>query len=59
MEVDIARAKKPFVAVTGAGGFIGRALCARLEAHGQPVRRLVHASTGNNDDEVALDLERA
>jgi nucleoside-diphosphate-sugar epimerase len=59
VEVDIARAKKPFVAVTGAGGFIGRALCARLEAHGQPVRRLVHASTGNNDDEVALDLERA
>jgi nucleoside-diphosphate-sugar epimerase len=54
----VSREKRGFVAVTGAGGFIGRALCARLEERGQPVRRLVRASTGHHGDEVALDLER-
>ncbi|HET9669632.1 MAG TPA: NAD-dependent epimerase/dehydratase family protein [Casimicrobiaceae bacterium] len=53
------QAKRSFVAVTGAGGFIGRALCARLQEHGQPVRRLVRASRGDEADEVAIDLERA
>ncbi len=53
------QAKRSFVAVTGAGGFIGRALCARLEEQGRTVRRLVRESAGNQGDEVALDLERA
>ena len=38
------------VAVTGGTGFIGRALCARLRAHGYPVRALVR----NTD--LAADL---
>jgi nucleoside-diphosphate-sugar epimerase len=55
----VTQAKRSFVAVTGAGGFIGRALCARLEEQGRTVRRLVRESAGNQGDEVALDLERA
>ena len=51
--------RRRFVAVTGAGGFIGGALCARLEAQGHPVRRIVRIATGEHQDEVALDLERA
>jgi nucleoside-diphosphate-sugar epimerase len=55
----VTQAKRSFVAVTGAGGFIGRARCARLEEQGRTVRRLVRESAGNQGDEVALDLERA
>jgi nucleoside-diphosphate-sugar epimerase len=51
--------KHGFVAVTGAGGFIGRALCARFEAHGQPVRPIVRAPSRRHEGEVVLDLERA
>ena len=47
------------VVVTGAGGFIGRALCARLGARGHPVRRLVRVSAGRSEGETVLDLERA
>ena len=54
------------VAVTGATGFIGRALCARLLAHGIAVRALVRRADidlpdaverigGDLDDSLALD----
>ena len=36
------------VAVTGADGFVGRALCSALEAHGTSVRRLQRRSGGDN-----------
>jgi nucleoside-diphosphate-sugar epimerase len=48
----------PLVAVTGAGGFIGTALCRRLVARRQPVRRLVHHAA-QGDDEIVIDLARA
>ena len=44
------------VAVTGAGGFIGRAFCARASAKGAAVRRLVHTPA---TDGVAIDLAHA
>jgi UDP-glucose 4-epimerase len=53
----VTRAEPPIVAVTGAGGFIGRALGARLAAHGHAVRRNVRTPSGRHDGEVALDLE--
>jgi len=40
------RARPDTVAVTGADGFVGRALCSHLEAHGVSVRRLQRASGG-------------
>lgn len=46
----------PLVAVTGAAGFIGRALCARAAAEGTAVRRLVHTATPGG---VVMDLARA
>jgi nucleoside-diphosphate-sugar epimerase len=42
-----ARAGREVVAVTGADGFVGRALCSLLEAHGVSVRRLQRASGGD------------
>ena len=48
----------PLIAVTGAGGFIGAALCRRLVARRQPVRRLVHHAA-RGGDEIVLDLAHA
>jgi nucleoside-diphosphate-sugar epimerase len=48
----------PLVAVTGATGFIGAALCRKLVARRQRVRRLVHHA-GQDDDEVIVDLAHA
>jgi nucleoside-diphosphate-sugar epimerase len=42
----------PGVAVTGASGFIGRHLCARLRAAGHPVRALVRRPTGGWGDAI-------
>lgn len=49
------------IAVTGAGGFIGAALCRRLASRGQAVRRLVRSppAYGAPGDTVAIDLARA
>jgi nucleoside-diphosphate-sugar epimerase len=44
------------VAVTGAGGFIGRAFVQRGQAHGWSVRRLVHAPA---EGAIAMDLANA
>ncbi|MGE5170114.1 MAG: NAD-dependent epimerase/dehydratase family protein [Rudaea sp.] len=46
------------VAVTGAGGFIGAAMCRRLAARGQPVRRLVHHAA-QGGDAIVVDLAHA
>jgi UDP-glucose 4-epimerase len=51
-------AQAPLVAVTGAGGFVGAALCARLAGRGGHVRRIVRADP-RGDDAIALDLARA
>jgi nucleoside-diphosphate-sugar epimerase len=48
----------PLVAVTGAGGFIGTALCRRLVARRQPVRRLGHHATPGGD-EIVVNLAHA
>lgn len=42
------------VAVTGAGGFLGARLVARLRADGRPVRRLVRRPEGPDDAAFAL-----
>jgi len=49
------------IAVTGAGGFIGTALCRRVASRGHAVRRLVRTlpASGTHDDVVAIDLARA
>jgi UDP-glucose 4-epimerase len=36
----------PVIAVTGANGFIGRAICARAATRGRSLRRFVHARPG-------------
>jgi UDP-glucose 4-epimerase len=53
--------QRGLVVVTGADGFIGRALCAHLHATGQPHRALVRqASHGASASEVAIaDLANA
>ncbi|MBN3817991.1 NAD-dependent epimerase/dehydratase family protein, partial [Paraburkholderia sp. Se-20369] len=44
------------ILVCGANGFIGRALCARLEAGGHRVVRGVRRATGPG--EIAIDYAR-
>ncbi|HEX6137436.1 MAG TPA: NAD-dependent epimerase/dehydratase family protein [Casimicrobiaceae bacterium] len=45
------------IAVTGAAGFIGAALCAREAVRGRPVRSFVHRpAPAGGDDAVAFDL---
>lgn len=43
------------VAVTGANGFVGRALCERLEAEQVLVRRIVRVATGRANEVVIPD----
>lgn len=47
------------VAVTGAGGFIGRAFCVRAAAGGRMLRRFVRAPENDADGVVAIDLAQA
>jgi UDP-N-acetyl-alpha-D-quinovosamine dehydrogenase len=50
---------RSLVAVTGAAGFIGSALGARMAARGYRVRRIVRTPSGAGEDEVVLDLAKA
>ena len=47
------------IAVTGAGGFIGRAFCARMSGRGGSLRRFVHSAASADDGTVAVDLAAA
>jgi len=46
---------QPFVAVTGATGFIGSALVARLRAAGMRVRRVTRGGRGRETDDIVWD----
>lgn len=60
MALTAARSPCRVVAVTGAGGFIGRALVARLVADGRDVRAIVRESAGAPGGAIALGaLEEA
>ena len=56
---EAARPADARIAVTGAGGFIGRAFCARASAGGRALRRLVHTRDAAPDGSIAIDLTRA
>jgi nucleoside-diphosphate-sugar epimerase len=47
------------IAVTGAGGFIGRAFCERSVARGRALRRFVHSSPPEHSGALAIDLAEA
>lgn len=42
------------IAVTGASGFVGKALCDQLECHGFAVRRLVRSLSGFHPNEIEV-----
>jgi uncharacterized protein (TIGR01777 family) len=54
---DDTHQSKGRIAISGASGLVGKPLCARLEAHGWSVRRLVRGASAGPDD-IAWDPAR-
>jgi len=58
MPIDQPSSSTTFVAITGASGFIGRALAERLRANGTRVRRLVRSPRSDSPDDIVWDPMR-